>query len=45
LTDSGGACICTDATDSTCATDLDYNLCLVASFAETLSQAQLQFQP
>lgn len=28
LTDSGGTCVCTDATDPTCATDVDYNLCL-----------------
>ncbi|EHK96703.1 putative xanthine/uracil permease [Glarea lozoyensis 74030] len=28
LTDSGGTCVCTDTTDITCTTDLDYNLCL-----------------
>ncbi|KAH8684382.1 permease family-domain-containing protein [Tricladium varicosporioides] len=28
LTDSGGTCVCTDATDPTCAKDVDYNLCL-----------------
>ncbi|TGO10190.1 hypothetical protein BTUL_0142g00290 [Botrytis tulipae] len=28
LTDSGGTCVCTDTTDPTCATDVDYNLCL-----------------
>ncbi|QSZ30139.1 hypothetical protein DSL72_004659 [Monilinia vaccinii-corymbosi] len=28
LSDSGGTCVCTDTTDPTCATDVDYNLCL-----------------
>ncbi|TVY17300.1 putative xanthine/uracil permease [Lachnellula arida] len=28
LTDSGGTCVCTDTKDPTCATDVDYNLCL-----------------
>ncbi|TVY24335.1 putative xanthine/uracil permease [Lachnellula hyalina] len=28
LTDSGGICVCTDAKDPTCATDVDYTLCL-----------------
>ncbi|ESZ93823.1 purine transporter [Sclerotinia borealis F-4128] len=28
LSDSGGTCVCTDTTDPTCTTDLDYNLCL-----------------
>ncbi|KAF4624066.1 hypothetical protein G7Y89_g14106 [Cudoniella acicularis] len=28
LTDSGGTCVCTDTTDPTCSTDVDYNFCL-----------------
>ncbi|RDW77772.1 xanthine permease family protein-like protein [Coleophoma cylindrospora] len=28
LTDSGGTCVCKDTADPTCATDVDYNLCL-----------------
>ncbi|KAJ9216867.1 hypothetical protein DTO166G4_1713 [Paecilomyces variotii] len=28
LTDSGGTCVCTDTKDPTCATDVEYNLCL-----------------
>lgn len=28
LTDSGGTCLCNDATDPTCAEDINYNLCL-----------------
>ncbi|KAB8297665.1 hypothetical protein EYC80_001473 [Monilinia laxa] len=28
LSDSGGTCVCSDTTDPTCATDVDYNLCL-----------------
>ncbi|KAE9379611.1 xanthine/uracil permease family protein-like protein [Stipitochalara longipes BDJ] len=29
LTESGGTCICTDTADSTCASDVDYNACLI----------------
>jgi hypothetical protein len=29
LSQSGGTCVCTDTTDPTCATDVDYNTCLI----------------